>query len=129
MYELLDMGYLVYELEDGYILVGELRKECNENHRITYVFDIDEKAEKYLEDHGESTRFKNYIPGIDLEKGYVQRHDRVPFFIKMRTPDRRRPDIQERLDYYGLEYYDQFKILLRNRGNSLDKWRVLESLK
>lgn len=127
MYEVLNKGYLAYEYTAGnYHIIGELRKEVGLDNNISYVFDIDKDKLDGLKQYGEDTSSPTIITGIDLDYGYRQRHVRVPFFINMRTPDRRREDIDEILERYGLEYYDQFEILLRNKGFSLDKWRVLK---
>ncbi len=129
MYEVINMGYLAYEYDDEkYFVIGEIRKEVGRDNNITYVFDVDREKVKELSKYGEDVNSPIIISGIDLDYGYVQRHGRMPFFISMRTPDRRREDIDEILERYGLEYYDQFEILLRNKGKSLDKWRVLREL-
>lgn len=46
----------------------------------------------------------------------------------MRTPDRRRPDMEEILERYGIEFYDQFEMLLINEANRFDDWKVHRNL-
>lgn len=128
MYEIISKGYLAAEIKDAYYIVGEIRKEVDKGNYISYVFDIDKKSIQEISNYGIDNSLSTLITGIDLDYGYFQRHSKVPFFISMRTPDRRREDMHEILERYGLDYYNQFEMLLINKGKSLDIWRVLRNL-
>ncbi|HBY21125.1 MAG: hypothetical protein A2Y24_08420 [Clostridiales bacterium GWE2_32_10] len=128
--KLLNKGYIAYEVEEDkiYIVIGELREEMDENFKRLYIIDIKEEKVMQLVDLGYIQHDFNILPVMNIEHGYYQRHVRLPAFITMRVPDRRRTDINEILQRFGLEYYDAFEILLRNKGRSLDEWRVLRDL-
>ena len=124
--KVLSKGYLAYKYDERYFIIGTLKQEVSEGNIISYLYEFDPEAISKLPEMGVSIENNIFFPGTDLDYGYTQRHSKTPFFITMRTPDRRRPDIQELIARRGMEYYNQFEFLLRNEGFGFDNWRILK---
>lgn len=123
-------GYIALYLPElnAYHVVAELKEVFEENKKVIYIIEAVAETFEKLNDYGVTTKNNNFIPGFDFDYGLTQRHSRPPFFITMRTVDRRRQDMPVILKEFGLEYYDQFEMLLITQGESLDNWRILRNL-
>lgn len=126
MNDILRIGKVVYRVSDTEVLeVGTLTKELTNNIEMVYVLDIDKKRIDRLKERGIDVGVL-LMPGVDLDDGYRQVFNKVPFFMSVRVPDRRREDIDDILKELGLEFYDPLEILLKTRGVSLDNWEIHE---
>ena len=126
MYTIVRKGILKYKIGDNnYINVGTLTKEIDDKYQISYVFDIDKKELSKVSEYEPLSAIM--IPALDLDNGYNQRFIKTPYFIQMRIFDKRRQDIDELLDMVGLKYYDQFEVMLKLKGKSIDRWECHEA--
>lgn len=125
MNKILQKGKLIYKADNTPFAVGEIRKELRPDMATVYVFDINKEKIKSLKKIDKSVN-STILPGVDFDKGYKQEFTRVPFFITMRVPDKRRSDIFDILQKLGLQFYDAFTVMLKLKGKSLDNWEVEE---
>lgn len=128
-YKTLNKGFLCYETSKGtgkYLVIGQILKQVNDRLELSWIFDIDESSCQGLSRYGVSLENNIFIPGIDLDYGYWQRHSKVPYFIRMRVLSPRRLNLEEELAMLGLKHYDEFELLFISRHT--DNWVVLREL-
>jgi hypothetical protein len=109
-----------------------------------YLTNTDNKGEKYLigelsYDDGRYT-FKYTLTSNDYPEGFyrvptfrnfdeVYTSNKLFLFFAYRMYDRRRSDIKEILGRYGLEEYDEWKLLKATNGRLMtDKYELLSEL-
>ncbi len=85
------------------ILIGQLSK--NGQYEFQYDFDIKKAIDK---------GFKCLIAFDDIKTKYTS--NRLFPTFSSRIPDRRRKDINEILDKYGLDNYDEYELLKKSGG-------------
>lgn len=121
------IGYITYwEDDDNNLTVGAWLKQIDETDMKTYyILSVDMDRYNELSKFGLDPTRDDLITGTFLTKPR-RRYHKVPYFILMRTADRRRPDIDKILKMRGLDKYNQFELLLSTQGRYFsDKWRVL----
>ena len=126
--QLLDKGYITYwDSEEDNLTVGLITKVLDLNDMKTYYcIYVDSERYNELSRFGLNPDEDDLITGVFLRGKWSIRYHEVPYFITMRTADRRRPDIDEVLKRRGLKTYNQFRLLLATKGmHPTDKWRVL----
>lgn len=126
MNRILQSGRLMYRIGDKYYEVGEIRKELTSEMATVYTIEIYKDKFDPLKALDPSICSIS-LPGMDLDDGYKQTWNKVPYFVYKRVADSRRGDIDEILARYGMQYYDAFTLLLRNKGRQLDQWEVWEN--
>lgn len=123
--------YMLYKIPNtnDYLFYGILTREYNELNQITWVFNMIESEVAKLQ---KLLPYPDDCPilgaGLDVDYGYYQRHKRLPWFIELRIPDKRRDDLQELLDRAGLRFYDEYDFLISNHGVCIDNYEFWEDI-
>jgi hypothetical protein len=102
--------------DDKQYLIGEL---SNDNGRYTFKYTL--TSNEHPEGFYSIPTFRNFDE--------VYTSDKLFLFFAYRMYDRRRPDIKEILGSYGLEEYDEWKLLKATNGRLMtDKYELLSEL-
>jgi len=122
-----DTVWVGLRTDDGKLFsIGTLSLLLEDPGRTIYEFDINpERYYKALEMSGHPM-----LPGFDPQFGWKQRHDKEIYFIYQRTFSSRRPDLEEKLEPWGLHAkgYSKWELLKRAGGACMfDEWRVTDN--
>lgn len=126
---LIDKGYITYwENDVENLTIGVITKERDmTTMQVFYQVIVDSVRYKELERFGLDPSMDDLIVWVFLDDHFRAKWNKVPYFITMRTADRRRPDIDMILKKRGLTTYNQFQLLLATEGRyPTDHWRVLK---
>lgn len=112
------------DMEANNYLVGELR-EFIEPGKVIYEIEYYKDCVDYL---SATFNYFDRISGCPYQKRLVFRYtNRYPWFILERTPNDRRPDLDELLKEANLKYYDRWLYLIWNHGVcNVDRYFVSE---
>lgn len=129
--KVINVGYITYEKDNKYKTVGTITKERDENTmEIKYCITVDPKRYKELAEFGLNPEEDDLITGVFLGNKTRIVYNKVPYFMDMRTADRRRCDIDLILKKRGLKTYNQFLLLLATEGRyPHNNWTVLRQPK
>jgi tRNA splicing endonuclease len=123
--KILTRGIVKYVWDGEDVEVAKLYRTRNDEMKGFYVIEIDMEKARYLADKYNGGRLDTLIPGIDIDEcGALYMTSHIPYFIRRKTPDKRRTDINEVMKKFGMTYYDELEFMFRHEGPQLDEWIV-----